>query len=125
MSKKRILLAEDDRFILEMYAEKLQANGHKVDLAEDGATAIELAEKNTPDLIMLDIIMPKKDGFEVLASLKKDKKLEKVPVILLTNLGQRQNIEKGLKMGATDYIIKVHFTPAEVISKMEAVLEKK
>jgi len=125
MSKKRILLVEDDRFILEMYAEKLNDVGFQVEKAEDGVVAVELAKKKNPDLILLDIIIPKMDGFEVLKALKKEQKLKNVPVILLTNLGQRQSIEKGLKLGATDYIIKAHFTPAEVIEKIEQILKKK
>ena len=83
------------------------------------------ARKEKPDLIVLDIVMPQMDGLEVLKVAKGDSELKDIPVVLLTNLGQRENIEEGLKLGADDYIIKAHFTPDEVVGKVKKVLRKK
>lgn len=122
--KKTILLVEDDRFILEMYAEKMQKAGFKVEVAEDGTAAFNKAKEVIPDVILLDIIIPKMDGFEVLKAIKSEINLKNIPVVLLTNLGQKQSIEKGLKAGASDYIIKAHFTPSEVLNKIEQIISK-
>ncbi|TSA57615.1 response regulator [bacterium] len=122
MENKRILIVEDDLFILNMYVTKLKSDGFIVESAEDGMSAIQMAKKNIPDVILLDVIMPVMDGFETLAQIKKEERLKDVPIILLTNLSQKPNIEKGLKMGAVDYIIKAHFTPSEVVDKIRKVL---
>lgn len=121
-NKKKILLVEDDLFILGMYSGKLKEEGFDLKTAEDGASALKMAKENIPDLILLDIIIPVMNGFEVLAEIKKDKNLENVPVVMLTNLGQKKDIERGLKMGAQDYIIKAHFAPSEVMDKIRKIL---
>lgn len=120
---KKILLVEDDRFILDMYKNKLEKSGFNVKCAEDGASAVRVAKEFIPDAILLDVVMPLMDGFETLEAIKKEDKLKNIPVILLTNLGQKKSVEKGLKMGAQDYIIKAHFNPSEVISKIIAATE--
>lgn len=125
MNKKKILLAEDDQFILGMYSEKMRNLGFEVIVAEDGSEAVKLAKERKPDIMLLDIVMPKMDGFEVLKAIKENEELKEIPVILLTNLGQKQSVEKGIKMGAADYIIKAHFTPSEVIDKVEQILKNK
>jgi len=122
MENKIILIVEDDLFILNMYVTKLKSAGFTVESAEDGTSAIQMAKKNRPDIILLDVIMPIMDGFETLSQIKKEEKLKDIPIILLTNLSQKPNIEKGLKMGAVDYIIKAHFTPSEVVDKIKKVL---
>ncbi|MFH0969187.1 MAG: response regulator, partial [Patescibacteria group bacterium] len=120
---KKILLVEDDLFILNMYKEKIEKKNFKVECAEDGISALEIARESIPDAILLDVVMPLMDGFETLQAIKKDEKLRGIPIILLTNLGQREDVEKGLKMGAADYIIKAHFTPSEVVDKINSVIE--
>ena len=122
--KIKILLVEDDTFLLGMYASKFELEGFKVILAEDGEKAVRAATKERPDIILLDIILPKLDGFEVLKQLKADIATAKIPVILLTNISQRDEIEKGLKMGAEDYLIKAHFMPSEVVEKIKKTLQK-
>jgi len=124
-TSKKILIVEDDSFISDMYKAKLEYLGYNIKIAENGKVGLELAASFNPDLILLDIVMPEKDGFELLADLKKDEKLKDLPVILLTNLGRREDIEKGFKMGANDYIIKAHFTPQEVVDKVSKVLKEK
>lgn len=120
--KKKILIVEDDRFLSEMYVTKLVEEGFEVEVAFDGEEGLVKAKETAPDLILLDIVLPKMDGFEVLQSLKKSKDALGVPVIALTNLGQKEEVEKGLKLGASDYIIKAHFTPTEVVAKVKKIL---
>jgi DNA-binding response OmpR family regulator len=122
--KIKILLVEDDSFLLGMYATKFELEGFKVTMAEDGEKAVRTALKELPDIILLDIILPKLNGFEVLKQLKADSATAKIPVILLTNLSQRDEIEQGMKMGAQDYLIKAHFMPSEVVEKIKKILNK-
>lgn len=122
--KIKILLVEDDSFLLGMYATKFEMENFKVITAEDGEKAVRAALKELPDIILLDIILPKQNGFEVLRQLKADQSTAKVPVILLTNLSQKDEIEQGLKLGAEDYLIKAHFMPSEVVEKIKKVLNK-
>jgi DNA-binding response OmpR family regulator len=122
--KLKILLVEDDSFLLGMYATKFELEGFKVLTAEDGEKAVRLVMKELPDVILLDIILPKLNGFEVLKQLKQEATTSKIPVILLTNLGQKDEIEQGWKMGAEDYLIKAHFMPSEVVEKIKKVLER-
>lgn len=122
--KIKILLVEDDSFLLGMYATKFELDGFKVIMAEDGEKAVRAALKELPDIILLDIILPKLNGFEVLKQLKAEPATAKIPVILLTNLSQRDEIEQGLKMGAKDYLIKAHFMPSEVVEKIKKILGK-
>ena len=82
-----------------------------------------MAKKKKPDIILLDVLMPKMDGFTVLENLKKDKNLAQIPVILLTNLGQKDDVEKGLELGAVDYLIKAHFKPSETVDKVKDILQ--
>ncbi|NIA11588.1 MAG: response regulator [Nitrospiraceae bacterium] len=123
-NKTKILIIEDDTFIMDMYGTKFNMSGFEVLKAEDGVKGIKVVKKEKPDIIVLDIIMPQMDGFETLKVIKNNQELKSIPVILLTNLGQRENIEEGLKLGADDYIIKAHFTPDEVVEKVEKVLKK-
>lgn len=120
----KILIIEDDSFISDMYKIKLESEGFEVNVAPDGIQGLEEAGKWHPDLILLDIVMPKMDGFTVLQNLKERPDVQGIPVVMLTNLGQRDSVEKGLKLGARDYIIKAHFTPLEVVEKVKEFLNK-
>lgn len=117
--KLKILLVEDDSFLAEMYATKLNLEGFEVFMAADGEKGLRLAQKELPNVILLDILLPKLDGFIVLERLKKDAKTKDIPVILLTNLSQKEDVERGLEAGAVDYLIKAHFMPSEVIEKIK------
>lgn len=110
--------------MLGMYATKFELENFKVVMAEDGEKAVRAAAKELPAIILLDIILPKLNGFEVLRQLKANKLTAKIPVILLTNLSQKDEIEQGLSMGADDYLIKAHFMPSEVVEKIKKVLQK-
>jgi len=122
---KKILIIEDDSFLSEMYSTKLIQEGFEVEVAVDGKQGFEKIKNIKPDLILLDIVLPKIDGFEVLENVKKDTELKNIPIILLTNLGQKSEIEKGLSLGADEYIIKAHFTPTAVVAKVKEMLKSK
>ena len=100
--KVSILLVEDDTFLAGIYSTKLRIEGFAVSHAPDGARGLELARRERPELILLDILMPKMDGFQVLEELKKDPKTKGMPVIMLTNLGQKEDVDRGVKLGAVD-----------------------
>jgi len=119
----KILLVEDDPFLLSMYSTKFELENFKVVSASDGEKGLELSKKENPDIILLDILMPKMNGFEVLEKLKDDSLTKNIPIILLTNLNQKNEIEKGLALGANDYLIKAHFMPSEVVSKIKNILK--
>jgi DNA-binding response OmpR family regulator len=124
-NKYNILLVEDDSFISGMYLTKLTGLGHKVEVIEDGEVAWDRIQADpVPDLVLLDVVLPKKDGFEILTEIRKNEKTKDLPVILLTNLGQKPDVERGLQLGANDYVIKAHFTPTEVVEKITKILEK-
>ncbi len=122
--KEKILIVEDDKFLRDLITRKLQREGFNVVEAVDGEHGLKKIKEEKPDLILLDLILPGIDGFTVLAETKKDPGLALIPVIILSNLGQRDDIEKGLKLGAVDYLIKAHFTPGEIIEKVKKVLKK-
>jgi two-component system, OmpR family, alkaline phosphatase synthesis response regulator PhoP len=122
-SKKKVLLVEDDNMISSMYKIKLETEGFAVLTAEDGVIALELIKKDRPDIIMLDIILPRLDGFSVLEEVRKDKDLKDLPVVLLTNLGTEEDKAKGKKMGATDYLVKADLTPGQISDKIKEILK--
>ena len=119
---KKVLLIEDEEMIGEMYRTKFESEGFEFVCGKDGEGGLELAKKEKPDIILLDIIMPKLDGFSVLKELKKDTKTKKIKIILLTNLGQDEDVKKGKAMGANDYLVKANFTPSQVVEKVREVL---
>lgn len=121
MSKK-ILIIEDDKFLRELIAQKLFKEGFEAAEAIDGEEGIKKIKSENPDLILLDLILPGIDGFEVLSRMREDSILASIPVIILSNLGQKEDVEKGLKLGAVDYLIKAHFTPGEIIDKIKVAL---
>lgn len=123
IANKPILIVEDDKFLRELLVRKLEAAGFKILTATDGQEALKKIKEKNPRLILLDLILPGMDGFEVLKKVKEDEKNNKIPVIILSNLGQREEVEKGIKLGAADYLIKAHFTPDEIISKIKEYAE--
>lgn len=123
MDKKiKLLIIEDDLFLLNMYASKFELEGFDVVLAEDGEKGWKTTIKEIPDIILLDIMMPKMNGFEVLEKLKSDDRVSRIPVILLTNLSQKDEIERAMNLGAADFLIKAHFRPSEVVEKIKKLL---
>lgn len=120
--KISILLVEDDRFVSDIYKRRLGLEGYEVVFVSDGRDALNILEKMTPDLVLLDIMMPVVDGMKVLEKMKGEDRWRKIPVIMLTNLAEKEYIEKSIAMGADGYIIKAHFTPSEVMQKIKNVL---
>jgi DNA-binding response OmpR family regulator len=120
---KKILVIEDDKFLQKIIDAKLSKEGYDVLISIDGEEGMKSIKENRPDLILLDIILPGINGFEVLARIKSDPSTSEIPVIILSNLGEKVDIDKALKMGAADYLVKAHFDPQEIIVKMEAVLK--
>lgn len=120
---KKILVIEDDRFLRKLLLERLEEEGYTLDGAVDGEEGLKKAKEEKFDLILLDLILPGMDGFEVLSQIKKEEGLKEIPVLILSNLGQKEEIERGLKLGAVDYIIKAHFTLDEIIEKIKKILK--
>ncbi len=123
----QVLLAEDEPFLSGMYQTKLQLEGFSVMVASNGEEALEKFQANPCEIVLLDIMMPKLNGFDVLKSIRSsvDPAKAKVPVIMLTNLGQKSDIEQGLLLGANDYIVKANLTPAQVVEKVKKLLAQK
>jgi DNA-binding response OmpR family regulator len=124
MAPKKILVAEDDKFLIKVYESKLFKEGYIVKISTNGEEALKDIKEMKPDLILLDLIMGKKNGFEVLAEMQKDSELRKIPVIILSNLGQDEDLKKGLDLGAHDYIIKSNASISEVVEKIERQLKE-
>lgn len=122
---KKVLIIEDDRTLSKLYHAKLSKSGYTVEVALDGEEGLQKVDEFNPEIILLDIIIPKIDGFAVLEKLRSQEKTKHTPIILLTNLGQDEDVEKGKAMGADDYLIKSNFTPTEIVVKMEKALKKK
>lgn len=120
---KKILVVEDDKFLRELIVQKLIKEEYDVSQAIDGEEGVKKIKAEKPDLILLDLILPGIDGFEVLAKIKEDSTLSAIPVIVLSNLGQQEDVERGLRLGAVDYLIKAHFTPGEIIERIRSVLK--
>lgn len=121
--KAKVMVVEDDVFVMDIYRTKLAQEGYEVFSASDGKEAMEKMKSNKPDLILLDILMPNMNGMEVLQKMKDSEDLKNIPVILLTNLSQQEEISKGINLGANDYLIKSHFTPSEVVEKIKNCLK--
>jgi len=121
----KILLVEDDRTLAEMYQTKFSREEFFTIHLAQGGKVIETVQSEKPDIILLDIIVPQVDGFANLASLKKDVKTRNIPVVMLTNLGQDEDKEKGKKLGAEDYWVKADLTPAQVVDKIKEILKIK
>lgn len=123
MKKKKILIVEDESSLGNALKEFLLAEGFDVLSAGDGEVAIKLAKSEQPDLISLDIILPKKDGFEVLNELKADKKTDKIPIILLTNLERTEDIGRAFDLGVNTYLVKSNYNLKEIAEKIKETLK--
>jgi DNA-binding response OmpR family regulator len=118
-----VLVVEDTELLRRMYADSLTQQGYRVLTAADGLEALSVLRTDTPDLILMDLIMPKMGGLEVIDLIKKDPRLSAIPVLILSNLGQDQDIQTGLQMGAVDYLIKNDVRPVDIAERVGAVLK--
>ena len=119
----KVLIIEDDSLIVKVYSTRLKSCGHNVFTAGDGETGLELARKIIPDVVLLDLMLPKLSGLEVLAELKKDPKTSKSPVIVYSNLGRDEEIQKAKNLGVAEFITKADSTPQQVVAKIESYLK--
>ena len=120
----KILIVEDEAALSRVLQEKFQAEGFDAFIAQNGEAALTEAQKVNPDIIVLDLLLPKKDGFEVLGELKADADLKMIPVIVLSNLGEDENIKKAIYLGAADYFVKTQHPINEIIEKVKMQVEK-
>lgn len=118
----KILLLEDEPMLSSMYQTKFKNEGFEIAIAKDGEEGLSRARAERFDIVLVDIIMPKVDGFAVLKELRSMPEYKKAPIILLTNLGQEEDMKKGQDLGATDYLVKANFTPSQVAAKIREVL---
>ena len=117
-----ILLIEDDPLLIDIYSTKLKESGFEVTVAEDGEKGLKSLEGAMPNLVLLDIVLPKQNGWEVLSKIRQNDRFKDLKVVLLSNLGQKEEIEKGLSLGADRYLIKAHFTPTQVVQEIQKLL---
>ena len=120
---KHILLVEDDPFLIDIYTTKLKEVGYSLDVASDGEMALKKIREQKPDLMILDIVLPQLDGWEILRQIKADKNLKNLKIVVLSNLGQKEEVEKGVELGAVKYLIKAHYTPTQVVEEIKKVLK--
>jgi len=120
----RVLFVEDDPTVAQMYRLKLELDGYQVVMAKDGEEGLKLAAKLKPDIIFLDIRLPKMGGLDVLERLRQANETKHTPVVILSNYGERELVERGLKLGALEYLIKSQTTPARLSSGVEGWLKE-
>ncbi len=121
---KKILFIEDESALQKTLQDILKQGGYKMISALDGETGLRLAESEEPDLILLDLVLPRLHGLEVLKKLKKGSKTKDIPVIILTNLESMKEIDQAIELGATTYLVKTQYTMKEVIEKVKKTLEE-
>ncbi len=117
----KILLIEDEEMLATMYKTKFEKEGLAIDVASDGEAGVAMAQAQPYSVVLVDIIMPKLDGFAVLKKLRSMPQYATTPIIMLTNLGQEEDVAKGKEYGATDYLVKANFTPSQVLEKIKNV----
>ena len=120
---KRILIVEDDNFLSNAYRLKMTKSGFELKMARDGQEAMELLKTYIPDLILLDLVMPVKDGFTTLGEIKADDRLKNIPVIIASNLGQKEDIDKGMALGASGYVVKSDLSLDSLIEKIKSIIK--
>lgn len=120
---KKILLVEDDPFVSDIYNTKFREEGFEIEVAADGQDCLNKLEDKKPDLLVLDIVLPKIDGWEILKKIKDNENLKDLKVVILSNISQKEDVEKGLNFGAIEYFIKAHYTPTEICEKIKKILK--
>ena len=123
--KKKIVVAEDDQFLSNAYRVKLTKEGFEVKMVGDGQELMNLLKTYRPDIIILDLLMPVKDGFEAIKEIKASPSLKNIPVIIASNLGQKNDIDQGKALGASDYIIKSDLSLEDLVAKIKSLLGTK
>lgn len=116
---RKILIIEDEELLYNLLRKKLTAEGYDVSVAEDGQKGLDSMKESIPDLVLLDIVMPNKDGFEVMEEMQKDERFKNIPIIIISNSGQPVEVDRAKNLGARDWLIKTEFEPLEVIKKVK------
>lgn len=119
----KILIVEDDPFLSKMYKKKFEVGGFQVEISEDGLSALEKMKSFSPDLVLMDIMMPKLNGIEAMEKAKADPALSKIPVLVLTNLSTTADAQTAVKKGAAGFLVKSDVTPAQVVAKSKSILK--
>ena len=125
LNMKTILFVEDEMALQKTFKDVLEEEGYEIITALDGEVGLKLTKEKKPDLILLDLILPKLDGFEFLEKMKADPEIKNIPVIILTNLERAEDIERALELGATTYLVKANYSLKEVIEKVRKILESR
>lgn len=120
--KAKVLIAEDDKFLSKVLSDKFTRKNYTAVVASDGIEAVNKIKSEMPDIVLLDLIMPNKNGFEILEEVKTDAKYKNIPVIILSNLGQKKDVERGKKLGIVDYLVKSNTPINNIVKKVEEVL---
>jgi CheY-like chemotaxis protein len=121
----KILIADDDPFLIQIYSTRLAKDDHQVIACNDGQEAIEKILETKPDLIVLDIMLPKLNGLDILSSVRENKQFSKTPIVILSNLTHPQEQEEAKRRGATEFLSKIQYTPSQVITELQKHLPKK
>ena len=124
-SKPVVLLVEDDKFLRELIIQKLEKEGFEVQAAIEATEAFKLMEEKKPNIVLLDLVLPGMDGFAIMHRIKENPQTSDVAVIILSNLGQKEDQERAMSEGAADYLVKADFTPSEITEKIRNVLSQK
>ena len=120
---KTILFVEDDPFLIDIYTKKLKKSGFNTKVADSGEKAINMIRDAKPDILLLDIVLPEIGGWEIIKKIKENPEMADLKIVILSNLGQRAEVEKGLSLGAVRYLIKAQYTPSEVIEELKKILQ--
>jgi|SRR3989338_6793640 len=120
---KKILLVEDDPFLADIYTTKFKEAGFEIEVTGDGDEVLSKIKESKPDLLLLDIVLPHLDGWEIMEKIRGTDGLENLNIIILSNLGQKSEVEKGMKLGAVKYLIKAHYTPSEIVEEIKKVIK--
>lgn len=121
---KKILIVEDEEILSSLLSKRLEREGYEVAIAEDGDAGIRKMKEEKPDLVLLDIVMPKKDGFAVMEEMQQDQELSGIPVVIISNSGQPVELDRAQKLGARDWLVKTEFDPQEVLDKVTRQIGK-
>lgn len=120
----KVLVVEDDKFLGSAYRAKLTKSGFEVQIVTDGQEALEILRTFIPDIILLDLVMPRMDGFTTLQALKADANLQRIPVIVASNLGQKEDVDKARAMGAQDYVVKSDLSLDDLVAKINSLVSQ-
>ncbi|MBI4359441.1 MAG: response regulator [Candidatus Nealsonbacteria bacterium] len=119
---KKIIIIEDEEIMLDLLQRKLVSAGYGVVVARDGEEGLQKIKESRPDLILLDVVMPKRDGFSVMAEIQKDESLSKIPIIIVSNSGQPVELSRARQLGARDWLVKTEFDPRKLVEKIKVQL---